>query len=364
MSTLSNKCCPIDFLCQKEVDAGMASSSTLSLSASYSGSPNMHKQNSQGAGEANLRCKLPGNAGRSDTADRETENMQLLLMGREAQLFMLLRAIRGGRLFYDGCYLRYDDYDFFNETLSAQDKTICATGDFSGGNKTVFSANVLDLVKNLSVQAPKNDGFFVGSVDRGNVSVFGLAQCWEFVNGTACETCLTNAASKIGMCAPKDEGRVLNAGCYLRYSTQKFYDNSTIPSRTNKRHGRLTVILAVTLPSVAVASIVATAVFFARRRDGGKEARKEGTWCFIGHSEQGTLSDGTTVAIKRLLFNTRQWVDHFFNEVNLISGIQHKNLAKLLGCSVTGPESLLVYEYVPNQSLHDYFSGCYLTSKC
>ena len=80
--------------------------------------------------------------------------------------------------------------------------------------------------------------------------------------------------------------------------------------------------------------------------------------------KQGTLSDGTTVAIKRLLFNTRQWVDHFFNEVNLISGIQHKNLAKLLGCSITGPESLLVYEYVPNQSLHDYFSGCYLTSKC
>lgn len=300
------------------------------------------------------------------------------------------RAIRGGRLFYDGCYLRYDDYDFFNETLSAQDKTICATGDFSGGNKTVFSANVLDLVKNLSVQAPKNDGFFVGSVDRGNVSVFGLAQCWEFVNGSACETCLTNAASKIGMCAPKDEGRVLNAGCYLRYSTQKFYDNSTIPSRRNKRHGRLTVILAVTLPSVAVASIIATAVFLARRRVVEKKrARKELGALLVtvnksklnfsyeslekatnyfhpsnklgqggsGSVYKGTLSDGTTVAIKRLLFNTRQWVDHFFNEVNLISGIQHKNLAKLLGCSVTGPESLLVYEYVPNQSLHDYFSA-------
>lgn len=69
------------------------------------------------------------------------------------------------------------------------------------------------------------------------------------------------------------------------------------------------------------------------------------------------MSDGKVVAIKRLFFNTRQWVDHFFNEVNLISGIHHKNLVKLLGCSITGPESLLVYEYVPNQSLHDYFSG-------
>lgn len=61
--------------------------------------------------------------------------------------------------------------------------------------------------------------------------------------------------------------------------------------------------------------------------------------------------------MKRLYYNTRQWVDHFFNEVNLISGIEHKNLVKLLGCSITGPESLLVYEYVPNKSLDHYFSG-------
>ena len=74
-------------------------------------------------------------------------------------------------------------------------------------------------------------------------------------------------------------------------------------------------------------------------------------------SEQGVLADGKAVAIKRLFFNTRQWVDHFFNEVNLISGIRHKNLVELLGCSITGPESLLVYEYVPNQSLHDNLFG-------
>lgn len=300
------------------------------------------------------------------------------------------RAIRGGRLFYDGCYLRYDDYDFFNETLSTQDKTICASADFSGGNKTVFSANVLELVRNLSVSAPKNDGFYVGSVDRGNVSVFGLAQCWEFVNGSACETCLANAVSKIGSCTPKEEGRALNAGCYLRYSTHKFYDNSTSPIGRNKSRGRLTVILAVTSSSVAFALMIATAVFFVRRRVVEKRrARKELGALLVtvnksklnfsyeslekatnyfhlsnklgqggsGSVYKGTLSDGTTVAIKRLLFNTRQWVDHFFNEVNLISGIQHKNLAKLLGCSITGPESLLVYEYVPNQSLHDYFSA-------
>lgn len=72
---------------------------------------------------------------------------------------------------------------------------------------------------------------------------------------------------------------------------------------------------------------------------------------------KGTLPDGRTVAVKKLCFNTRQWVDQFFNEVNLISGIQHKNLVRLLGCSIEGPESLLVYEYVPNRSLDQILFG-------
>ena len=76
-----------------------------------------------------------------------------------------------------------------------------------------------------------------------------------------------------------------------------------------------------------------------------------------GSVYKGTLPNGKIVAVKRLIFNTRQWVDDFFNEVNLISGIQHKNLVKLLGCSIEGPESLLVYEYVPNRSLDQFIFG-------
>lgn len=80
------------------------------------------------------------------------------------------------------------------------------------------------------------------------------------------------------------------------------------------------------------------------------EARKVGQGGG-GSVYKGTLADGSTVAVKRLFFNTRQWADLFFNEVNLINEAQHKNLVKLLGCSIEGPECLLVYEYVPNKSL-------------
>jgi serine/threonine protein kinase len=76
-----------------------------------------------------------------------------------------------------------------------------------------------------------------------------------------------------------------------------------------------------------------------------------------GSVYKGTLPNGKTVAVKRLIFNTNQWVDDFFNEVNLVAGIQHKNLVRLLGCSIEGPESLLVYEYVPNRSLDQFIFG-------
>lgn len=140
--------------------------------------------------------------------------------------FPFQKGTTGGRIFYDGCYLRYDDYKFFNEPLSDKDRTVCGTEDFIG-NQAEFKANALELAKNLSAEAPGNDGFFVGSVHRTNTSVYGLAQCWKAVKGRACAECLANATSRIGSCPPKVEGRVLNAGCYMRYSTQKFYDNST-----------------------------------------------------------------------------------------------------------------------------------------
>ncbi|XP_043704437.1 cysteine-rich receptor-like protein kinase 3 isoform X2 [Telopea speciosissima] len=295
------------------------------------------------------------------------------------------KATRGGRDFFDGCYLRYDEYDFFSEALSPEDRTVCGNQSFAG-NRIAFRANTIVLMKNLSAQAPKNGGFFVGYVDRGNSTVYGLAQCWEYLNASACSSCLRNGVSRIGSCLPNDEGRVLNAGCYMRYSTQKFYNNSTSVAAGGGGH-HLAIILAVT-PSVLVAlMVVVTAIFFGKRELARRRRERKQLGALVstvnkselnfkyetleratnyfdnsnklgqggsGSVYKGIFPDGRVVAIKRLFFNTRQWVDHFFNEVNLISGLHHKNLVKLLGCSITGPESLLVYEYVPNRSLHDY----------
>lgn len=81
-----------------------------------------------------------------------------------------------------------------------------------------------------------------------------------------------------------------------------------------------------------------------------------------GSVYKGILPDGKKIAVKRLLYNTRQWAEEFFNEVNLISGIQHKNVVKLLGCSIEGPESLLVFDHVSNRNLDQLLFGNYSSS--
>lgn len=64
------------------------------------------------------------------------------------------------------------------------------------------------------------------------------------------------------------------------------------------------------------------------------------------------MVDGSEVAVKELPPNIKQGNQEFLNEVQLISGLQHKNLVKLRGCAISGKNRLLAFEYVENRSLH------------
>ncbi|KAI3776907.1 hypothetical protein L1987_46697 [Smallanthus sonchifolius] len=297
-----------------------------------------------------------------------------------------------GRVFLDGCFVRYDNHSFFREAVDpATDARNCSSrlggvndnfGDFEGGFLE-FNRSVGELVENVTRSAVNNGGFSVLEMK----GVYGLAQCWESLNGEECGVCLNKARVEAIGCLPSREGRSMNAGCFLRYSTEKFFNNDTQGDGGNSGLSSPGAKVAVVLAAVAFLMISSFAGYAAyirisKRKQERKnmgllssslsksrlmykyETLEKATNYFdlsnklgqggAGSVYKGTLPNGDVVAVKRLFFNTRQWVDEFFNEVNLISAIEHKNLVKLLACSIEGPESLLVYEFLPNKSL-DHF---------
>ncbi|XP_069145284.1 probable LRR receptor-like serine/threonine-protein kinase At1g06840 isoform X6 [Solanum lycopersicum] len=76
-----------------------------------------------------------------------------------------------------------------------------------------------------------------------------------------------------------------------------------------------------------------------------------------GKVYQGTLADGTAVAIKRAQEGSLQGQKEFLTEIELLSRLHHRNLVSLLGYCGEEGEQMLVYEFMPNGTLRDHLSG-------
>ncbi|KAL3651569.1 hypothetical protein CASFOL_004571 [Castilleja foliolosa] len=72
---------------------------------------------------------------------------------------------------------------------------------------------------------------------------------------------------------------------------------------------------------------------------------------------KGTLSDGSIVAVKKVIESDIQGNAEFCNEVEIISNLKHRNLVPLRGCCVSEDERYLVYDYMPNGNLEDHLFG-------
>ncbi|XP_071704601.1 G-type lectin S-receptor-like serine/threonine-protein kinase At1g11330 [Rutidosis leptorrhynchoides] len=74
----------------------------------------------------------------------------------------------------------------------------------------------------------------------------------------------------------------------------------------------------------------------------------------FGPVYKGSLPGNRDIAVKRLSTRSSQGREEFMNELKLIAKLQHTNLVRLLGCCVEEDEKILMYEYMPNQSLDKF----------
>nr|XP_043635865.1 cysteine-rich receptor-like protein kinase 2 isoform X2 [Erigeron canadensis] len=297
----------------------------------------------------------------------------------------------GGRLYYDGCFGRVQTYNFFQQYTGPDDTIICGN---TTTKSTMFQNSTRQAVMNAATDALRNSDYFAREeVTRigYNDSVYVLAQCWNTLSPESCRACLMNASASITRCLPWSEGRALNAGCFMRYSDTDFL-NPIPTTRSSRNKGKRIAIVVSVVSSVAVFTVALVIILYIRkrqyiqqRRNGSYEAKNAkklvkiltdsnlnfkystiekatGNWDDsnklgqggFGTVYKGVLLDGREIAVKRLFLNNKFRAADFYNEVNIINSVQHKNLVRLLGCSCSGPESILIYEYLPNMSLDRY----------
>ncbi|KAL4574026.1 hypothetical protein LXL04_020848 [Taraxacum kok-saghyz] len=292
----------------------------------------------------------------------------------------------GGRIYLDGCFMRVQNYSFYHEYADPNDRVVC--GNTTSKSRS-FQGLVTQAVGNAVADASRNWDYFAReSLSNGNESVFVMADCWRTLSRADCRACLENASAALSTCSPWTEGRALNTGCFMRFSDRDFLNPIPVAASSSNR-GKVIAISVSIVSSVAVLTValmisvyIRKHRYIQRRRKGSYDAKKmskmlndsslnfkystvekaTGNWdeCNklgqggFGTVYKGVLSDGREIAVKRLFFNNKFRAADFYNEVNMVSSVEHKNLVRLLGCSCSGPESILVYEYLPNMSL-DHF---------
>lgn len=77
----------------------------------------------------------------------------------------------------------------------------------------------------------------------------------------------------------------------------------------------------------------------------------------FGSVYKGHMVDGREVAVKQLKIGGGQGEREFRAEVEIISRIHHRHLVSLVGYCISDSRRLLVYDYVPNNTLYFHLHG-------
>ncbi|CAH8275026.1 unnamed protein product [Arabidopsis lyrata] len=317
-----------------------------------------------------------------------------LCWSRATDLLSQCFPATGGWFHLDGCFVRADNYSFYQEPVSHQDTKICASDKEKSAE---LKGLVKEVTKSIVETAPYSQGFSVAKMGTRGLTVYGLGICWRTLDDELCKLCLADGALSVSSCVPSKEGFALNAGCYLRYSNYTFYNERGLLSMnlTKENFVHIFVLSMVGVLAIAAGFWCGKCIYIRtspKKKLKGTKIKKSHLFGHLriekesesicndshlmsfeystlkkatnnfnescklgvgGYGEvfKGTLSDGREIAIKRLHITGKKPRDEIHNEIDVISRCQHKNLVRLLGCCFTNMNSFIVYEFLANTSL-------------
>ncbi|XP_057840996.1 cysteine-rich repeat secretory protein 55-like [Cryptomeria japonica] len=134
----------------------------------------------------------------------------------------------GGRVWMDGCFLRYENYNF-TTILDTNWSGLANVNDVTI-NKQRFVSTTSSLLSNLSDKAyiPANKYLAVGSAKYSTSNkTYGLVQCWRDLSIKDCRSCLVQARKVWQQCCSSKQGvQIMSGSCTVRYELYRFYDSA------------------------------------------------------------------------------------------------------------------------------------------